>query len=193
MEVFPINRRVSAPNSRLLHVRGGVSGNDSKHRVSICLLHVRGGVSLVNKEGNKFTRSSPRPWRCFCRVPLAKLAVVVFSTSVEVFLAIARTALTDYCLLHVRGGVSGIRYFACGEYGSSPRPWRCFCSSIYRQYRFRVFSTSVEVFPRGAAPIPGLTCLLHVRGGVSFWKTPEKSYQKSSPRPWRCFFTALDA
>ena len=31
--------------------------------------------------------------------------------------------------------------------------------------------------------------LLHVRGGVSYWDDDERIMARSSPRPWRCFFS----
>ena len=65
VEVFPSKGRDQDQESRLLHVRGGVSKTPK---------------SLEFKKG-----SSPRPWRCFQLNRCAMLSGAVFSTSVEVF------------------------------------------------------------------------------------------------------------
>ena len=112
----------------------------------------------------------------------------VFSTSVEVFLARAKLANDNACLLHVRGGVSPICFLAITTAQSSPRPWRCFQRNRPQDCRAqRVFSTSVEVFLCGQKEEEYAVCLLHVRGGVSY-RTSQRIYMdRSSPRPWRCF------
>ena len=52
----------------------------------------------------------------------------VFSTLVEVFPATVSTIDFIDCLLHARGGVSGVRSVQAMGEASSPRSWRCFCS-----------------------------------------------------------------
>ena len=75
-------------------------------------------------------QSSPRPWRCFRGKFKTKIAAQVFSTSVEVFREVDPKGSLLPCLLHVRGGVSERKY--------------------HQHKRHRVFSTSVEVFPKPA-------------------------------------------
>ena len=58
------------------------------HRTEPGLLHVRGGVSLAKVCSLMWRPSSPRPWRCFCAELGVEEENLVFSTSVEVFLAI---------------------------------------------------------------------------------------------------------
>ena len=55
-----------------------------------------------------------------------------------------------------------------------------------------VFSTSVEVFPGAASSENGVVRLLHVRGGVSRLLKSNPRRNRSSPRPWRCFFLHPD-
>ena len=151
------------------------------------LLHVRGGVSTAKAAGGFDSQSSPRPWRCFLN-RLTKLGTTpVFSTSVEVFLTKARSAQTQACLLHVRGGVSicHLRFGNCKR--SSPRPWRCFHVEVLPSECCSVFSTSVEVFPENRHFNSLILGLLHVRGGVSLILIQRNRSKESSPRPWRCF------
>ena len=58
------------------------------HRTEPGLLHVRGGVSLAKVCSLMWRPSSPRPWRCFSCEAIRGTSENVFSTSVEVFLAI---------------------------------------------------------------------------------------------------------
>ena len=132
-----------------------------------CLLHVRGGVSKGALLPQTKSRSSPRPWRCFSLQGYRCRHRAVFSTSVEVFPFRSFSKLRAASLLHVRGGVSGTRGILVPITSSSPRPWRCFWSSTNTSRPARVFSTSVEVFPRGMIDSLGRSGLLHVRGGVS--------------------------
>ena len=71
---------------------------------------------------------------------------------------------------------------------SSPRPWRCFCISVFCNLWRIVFSTSVEVFLDTMNLNGRKDGLLHVRGGVSLDKMWLRVVPPSSPRPWRCFF-----
>ena len=90
-------------------------------------------------------------------------------------------------LLHVRGGVSLDKMWLRVVPPSSPRPWRCFFPQAVHANDHRVFSTSVEVFPRHTASTTSFWGLLHVRGGVSLHWLRTVACDKSSPRPWRCF------
>ena len=51
----------------------------------------------------------------------------------------------------------------------------------------KVFSTSVEVFPKTFVSVSPSFSLLHVRGGVSRSACSFSASMTSSPRPWRCF------
>ena len=90
------------------------------------LLHARGGVSVRASASFFDQRSSPRSWRCFPEPKTTEIIYIVFSTLVEVFLAItaAITGLTG--LLHARGGVSYDLSNTAATHSSSPRSWRCF-------------------------------------------------------------------
>ena len=98
--------------------------------------------------------------------------LAVFSTSVEVFPETRPTLSFIRSLLHVRGGVSdgGMEPLNCAR--SSPRPWRCFHARQFAEGEIEVFSTSVEVFLKGAVLA--------------------NTVYKSSPRPWRCFSERVD-
>ena len=117
--------------------------------------------------------------------------MVVFSTSVEVFLQAASVVCRCIGLLHVRGGVSieRKRRRICGL--SSPRPWRCFQMTTWIVFGCVVFSTSVEVFPVLSKSKSNSSGLLHVRGGVSSDAPMADHAYKSSPRPWRCFLKVV--
>ena len=172
------------------------------------LLHVRGGVSGTIGVLRRARMSSPRPWRCFSILSCRLVRLLVFSTSVEVFLLDRRGSLTPDRLLHVRGGVSRNQSWFGDTHLSSPRPWRCFLKNATKSFRSpcllhvrggvsirrrrfyedgEVFSTSVEVFPLSDAPVENRLSLLHVRGGVSELKFIKMLFWESSPRPWRCF------
>ena len=70
-------------------------------------LHVRGGVSQRPTDFISLIAFSPRAWRCFCHVVIRVSSHFVFSTCVEVFLAVRENLPTLASFLHVRGGVSG--------------------------------------------------------------------------------------
>ena len=97
--------------------------------------------------------------------------LVVFSTSVEVFL------IDEYHLERAKP--------------SSPRPWRCFRQKLSEFWCGSVFSTSVEVFPAINGRSQTSASLLHVRGGVSSSSSARRCWNSSSPRPWRCFLGSL--
>ena len=146
VEVFLVDCVPSCLRYGLLHVRGGVSTASNKRRETCRLLHVRGGVSLTLRNLKKITGSSPRPWRCFLSGHYGRHNVVVFSTSVEVFLPLKRRSTERSSLLHVRGGVSGNYLMGSPLQASSPRPWRCFLNGLELPGGKAVFSTPVEVF-----------------------------------------------
>ena len=137
------------------------------------------------------SKSSPRPWRCFLTLGKTINSALVFSTSVEVFLALRRSPVLIRGLLHVRGGVSVNGSVAHSLDASSPRPWRCFRPHRGLHEGPRVFSTSVEVFPNGSVMRICRMRLLHVRGGVSQFLGFSEELASSSPRPWRCFPTLV--
>ena len=116
------------------------------------------------------------------------LNLAVFSTSVEVFPKTWGFPPTQASLLHVRGGVSINRQTKVVTNRSSPRPWRCFSNRPLRLHIRLVFSTSVEVFPNRQIVDRSLRGLLHVRGGVSTDRSSRGQINRSSPRPWRCFW-----
>ena len=105
----------------------------------------------------------------------------------EVFPLRKEKTSENYCLLHVRGGVSIDKTTEREFVGSSPRPWRCFYKAISQTKPRIVFSTSVEVFPFRGLGSAYEVSLLHVRGGVSKVAHLHEVLQRSSPRPWRCF------
>ena len=137
------------------------------------LLHVRGGVS------------SASPVRGGIRL--------VFSTSVEVFPCSRPITTRRTSLLHVRGGVSQFAPIPGLLDESSPRPWRCFLDEAKLYLRVDVFSTSVEVFLMTEYVNHNDESLLHVRGGVSIQAALVGILRQSSPRPWRCFWSATSS
>ena len=150
-------------------------------------LHVRGGVSQRPTDFISLIAFSPRAWRCFCHVVIRVSSHFVFSTCVEVFLAVRENLPTLASFLHVRGGVSDLfkRYHV--KISFSPRAWRCFHKKHELHHIGAVFSTCVEVFPEIDTLFNVNKRFLHVRGGVSDIACQFLACQLFSPRAWRCF------
>src|SRR5690554_2479646 len=90
------------------------------------LPHVRGGVSAALSFSMTCVRSSPRPWGCFLEKQMTEDLLLVFPTSVGVFLVPMPSHYGRRCLPHVRGGVSRDQAGVQSGDQSSPRPWGCF-------------------------------------------------------------------
>ena len=56
-----------------------------------------------------------------------------------------------------------------------------------------VFPTPVGVFLHGVANGDTVTCLPHARGGVSNDECIRYAKNRSSPRPWGCFYMSYTA
>ena len=67
---------------------------------------VAGKASPTDMASVAVARSSPRPWGCFQTSDDKKISMLVFPTTVGVFLKIADFILQAICLPHARGGVS---------------------------------------------------------------------------------------
>ena len=124
-----------------------------------------------------------------------------------VFLTIENSDFSKFRLPHVRGGVSGKRILRMIPIKSSPRAWGCFLAKafidrlsnvfptcvgvfLHRPQDPRpqvVFPTCVGVFPGIPSAMPAVSCLPHVRGGVSFHSEEIATLAWSSPRAWGCF------
>ena len=167
----------------------------------LSLPHARGGVSGAWSYLLRSSMSSPRPWGCFSERDIEVEEADVFPTPVGVFpqwqkRAAGHTGLPHAKrpsgrrpgLPHARGGVS-MGLASQAHIGlSSPRPWGCFgCESTQKTLQY-VFPTPVGVFP-AASPAPGIRWRLpHARGGVSLLFHFHCMDEKSSPRPWGCFY-----
>ena len=158
-----------------------------RHLSKDSLPHVRGGVSDGIYVCIADARSSPRPWGCFLTILLTSQILLVFPTSVGVFLMQAGRWASERSLPHVRGGVSQWSRQNSSTTESSPRPWGCFPRILIMVYTFLVFPTSVGVFPGWLIARVLHTGLPHVRGGVSKARDRIAGVQMSSPRPWGCF------
>ena len=154
------------------------------------LPHARGGVSSPRGDWKRRTRSSPRPWGCF-RHRHHQHHHHVFPTPVGVFLMAKAAQLNAFCLPHARGGVSMLTEAEKEWLESSPRPWGCFRPHPASVRLRLVFPTPVGVFPGCLWPFPATSCLPHARGGVSWRETILSQFDKSSPRPWGCFYQRL--
>ena len=71
---------------------------------------------------------------------------------------------------------------------SSPRPWGCFLYRLTCCCCINVLPTPVGVFPRYAQYRARGMRPPHARGGVSSTARSMTWCQKSSPRPWGCFY-----
>ena len=131
------------------------------------LPHARGGVSHPHSAKGHDTRSSPRPWGCFCGKVVTQVQRQVFPTPVGVFLNALLMGCDHGGLPHARGGVSSLVSASLLSSMSSPRPWGCFWVSVGLILLAMVFPTPVGVFPaRLVNQSPSLS-LPHARGGVS--------------------------
>ena len=110
-----------------------------------------------------------------------------------VFLKKARKIVQAIGLPHARGGVSTVSFMYVFDIRSSPRPWGCFYARTPPPKSSGVFPTPVGVFLDRRYLAADLLGLPHARGGVSLHLMRLVTVQKSSPRPWGCFFSQLDA
>ena len=92
----------------------------------LSFLHTRGGVSSVPSSNQSNPLFSPHTWRCFLLSSSPTTSTTVFSTHVEVFLALSTLNKWVSSFLHTRGGVSnGLKQIADAR-KFSPHTWRCF-------------------------------------------------------------------
>ena len=131
------------------------------------LPHVRGGVSTPYGHYSYMDASSPRAWGCFRQGKIYYNPVSVFPTCVGVFLNDPALFVRAMGLPHVRGGVSINGGDSMRVTASSPRAWGCFRPDRLPEGGVGVFPTCVGVFPKTSSKSAILSCLPHVRGGVS--------------------------
>ena len=112
-------------------------------------LHVCGGVSRDTWRDAEACKFSPRMWRCFWNSVVDTEEIAIFSTYVEVFLRSLATSYLRPDFLHVCGGVSLANQMRASGRQFSPRMWRCFLRPFIAAYAKSIFSTYVEVFPKG--------------------------------------------
>ena len=155
---------------------------------SSCFLHIRGGVSTDTQLRTKTWAFSPHTWRCFWDEVQGDTWLIVFSTYVEVFPELIACSMWLRCFLHIRGGVSEIRFKGHADPWFSPHTWRCFFDDLGDQSRRSVFSTYVEVFLTISRLKKLRLCFLHIRGGVSANVITFEASRKFSPHTWRCFY-----
>ena len=155
------------------------------------LPHVRGGVSPARRPSKRPSTSSPRAWGCFQSWGRTWRSYVVFPTCVGVFPGLLSAPWLSTGLPHVRGGVSQTGWADIDSLLSSPRAWGCFHFCVGACYHLQVFPTCVGVFLGKESAPRMLTCLPHVRGGVSSGGMLLDSIRLSSPRAWGCFFRQL--
>ena len=92
---------------------------------------------------------------------------------------------------HARGGVSKRLDFFGTYFKSSPRPWGCFLGLVGLSVGVIVVPTPVGVFPGSGPPHEHSGRRPHARGGVSFDEMAANTADRSSPRPWGCFYVSL--
>ena len=115
-------------------------------KFSVGLPHVRGGVSNPQYTRIQISASSPRAWGCFQIVLYNFGRYLVFPTCVGVFLKFSYSVYPQFCLPHVRGGVSDELGRLSAVVESSPRAWGCFCGRLRSGSALWVFPTCVGVF-----------------------------------------------
>ena len=135
------------------------------------------------------SKSSPRPWGCFCTRWKSYRPRKVFPTPVGVFPPSKPCARSASRLPHARGGVSHSVARERGRYPSSPRPWGCFSRSRESRASAQVFPTPVGVFLTNSHVFKPGDRLPHARGGVSHRLHHRLRRTRSSPRPWGCFLS----
>ena len=158
-----------------------------------CLPHARGGVSSFFRNGFRPSGSSPCTWGCFYRRLCAPIPRAVFPMHVGVFLYELTVYGLDIRLPHARGGVSKWGIVAEEWSTSSPCTWGCFPRPRILYRAASVFPMHVGVFPELSTAIFHQLCLPHARGGVSMFVRFLKTYYKSSPCTWGCFYDSQTA
>ena len=151
------------------------------------LPHARGGVSAQKAVRVRVARSSPRPWGCFLSGRPFRQLAGLFPTPVGVFPIALILGVSSVSLPHARGGVSARKTIRSIRYGSSPRPWGCFCLIYTISDTLQLFPTPVGVFLGETVYEFVQASLPHARGGVSGFDLPFVYRRASSPRPWGCF------
>ena len=136
---------------------------------------------------------SPRPWGCFLLHALGKVLLAIFPTPVGVFLNPARAAPPVMNIPHARGGVSRQGYRHAQEHAYSPRPWGCFWPPRPAPYLCPIFPTPVGVFLNILSYRIIFINIPHARGGVSHCAAYIEHEDEYSPRPWGCFYAAVEA
>ncbi len=145
VEVIPISRYENGLSFRILHVCGGDP---------VCFKYV--GI---------WRKYSPRMWRWSHSLRLQSSCSRVFSTYVEVILAIKLQWIATCCILHVCGGDPESITLSCSFFGYSPRMWRWSQQRDWSEYCVAVFSTYVEVIPWSLISFAVSRSILHVCGG----------------------------
>ena len=133
-------------------------------------LHVCGGDPKNGWSFKEFKKFSPRMWRWSRYREINNLAVLVFSTYVEVILTIFVVKGNPERFLHVCGGDPQKSNKASEPEKFSPRMWRW--SWVWHRWYHgvHVFSTYVEVILKPNTRILNYVSFLHVCGGDPRWK-----------------------
>ena len=113
--------------------------------IVICILHVCGGDPIVRPPTNISELYSPRMWRWSLSLQSRASQKCVFSTYVEVILALLLARTPHWSILHVCGGDPQHICKCSDKAWYSPRMWRWSWSIHAKRLWSAVFSTYVEV------------------------------------------------
>ena len=149
------------------------------------ILHVCGGDPILLLTISTSKLYSPRMWRWSRSSCYSSLLFNVFSTYVEVILFLGVKVWLGNCILHVCGGDPELKNRNRANKEYSPRMWRWSSPISGLSVACPVFSTYVEVIPKGGFKTKASASILHVCGGDPIrieWLSLILEY---SPRMWR--------
>ena len=149
------------------------------------ILHVCGGDPDIDDIQQVVLVYSPRVWRWSLDLLAWYQTKLVFSTCVEVILAMVAAVGLMLCILHVCGGdpVYGGKVASAKAY--SPRVWRWSSTNKTAESLSQVFSTCVEVIPFSTRLQDNSSGILHVCGGDPRPQPSCERFSLYSPRVWR--------
>ena len=142
-----------------------ILGNATLHWWYTSILHVCGGDPIWQSVLLWLAQYSPRMWRWSYPPWQAYGSYRVFSTYVEVILAVNLSQSCHIGILHVCGGDPDTRIIVSKLDLYSPRMWRWSQAQVVNSHPYSVFSTYVEVILFWRIVWKPKESILHVCGG----------------------------
>ena len=149
------------------------------------VLHVCGDDPHISSFYSLTLRCSPRMWR-WSQISIKVIALPwVFSTYVEMILAITLRILFQLSVLHVCGDDPRQVGLQTVQRSCSPRMWRWSYIFVVVYFLPIVFSTYVEMILKTYTNEGMTVCVLHVCGDDPKFRSIFTNANQCSPRMWR--------